>query len=318
MARGSSHRCVPEPEHRLAEVANLGLIEAKLLPALPRRLKSERDLVTSAIHRTLYRRRTSGRPLDIRRRSGEQGVDVTEIPSFDQLPCRLNGLLRHRLVPEPEVYERAGAAVVQDEPQVRQRACPLAPPTSASRPAVRPRPVPFSLSKCPVRVDREREFELRRHCEPSIARRWRVRWDREARQRRCTSYVSATRRAASGRTRNRQPLGVDRTVVSHGGYVCFPRRDRDGESSGSPTDAPTSGGDAGPVQPGGAGPAPFAGGGRDCPSISFIGQTEDTPCSACSPAISAGSGVSRAPEALEGGFPHTPSSVPIPPAKSST
>ena len=90
------HADAPEPEDAVAEVADLDLIEAKLVPGLENGCEPTRTFLVTAIDAALDRRRTRGRPLDVGGHVADREIRIVSVPCLDHPPERLDVLLRHR------------------------------------------------------------------------------------------------------------------------------------------------------------------------------------------------------------------------------
>ena len=77
VACGASQFELTKPQHIVALIVELGLLEPDLVPRLPDRLQSAHDLLVAAIGRAFHRRGTS---LDgLRRSSGVQGPSLAAL-----------------------------------------------------------------------------------------------------------------------------------------------------------------------------------------------------------------------------------------------
>src|SRR5262249_31044245 len=102
----------PEAQHRSIEIANLGLLEAKLLPRLPHRLEAARGLGIASIDGPLHRRRTGSYPFNLRRGIAQPSLGIAPIPGFDRTPHNLQVLVRHRLLLQAHGFE--GLLVIKE------------------------------------------------------------------------------------------------------------------------------------------------------------------------------------------------------------
>jgi hypothetical protein len=74
----------PEPDHRVTEIPNLALLEAKLLPRLPDRIERLPDLLVSSVDAALNGGGTGRKPFGIGGGRLEEAVDVPPVPGFDR------------------------------------------------------------------------------------------------------------------------------------------------------------------------------------------------------------------------------------------
>src|SRR5271166_2574105 len=113
VAGSAPHSYASEPQHRLAEVPNLGLLKVELLPRLPHRLEPLSHLVVTSIDDALNGGGTSRHPFDVWGGVAEPHRSVTLIPGCDALVDDLHVLLRHRLLLQAHGFE--GLVAVQED-----------------------------------------------------------------------------------------------------------------------------------------------------------------------------------------------------------
>ena len=100
---------LPEPEHRVAEVADLVLLELERVPAVPDRVEAAGHLVVAAVDGALDGRRARRHPLHVGRQVADAELEVVPVPRLDALTRRSR--------PSPATSQ---GAVSRYEPAVRR------------------------------------------------------------------------------------------------------------------------------------------------------------------------------------------------------